>query len=178
LGNKSKETAVPKDSLIRSFSVIEKDSAYFVNYQYAKGTDPKGELAFAYKSNTTGSFVILCDTMNRTFSVVDGKDTVLLHLLGDRIYTVNGKDYKVLKLLSNVGVTDGEVSYYVSTEFGLLFKKSNTWGIGRIWNPERSDHEFLESTALLYKVFTDEDFLSNRSNPPRSEIKFTTPKVE
>ncbi len=164
------------DSLI-SYSAIEKDSAYFVNYEFNKQINSVGIATYVYNSNDERGFIIVCDTANNNFKlVINKKDTAILSFESDRFYTVNGKDYKVLKLVSDKGVTDGEVSYFLNIDFGLLLSKSNTWRIGKILNPEKGNSEYLQLTALLYKVLTEEEFLKNPI--PKTIMKFTPPKVE
>ena len=41
----------------------------------------------------------------------------------------------MLKLIANKGVTYGDVSYFVSIDFGLLLSKSSTWKIVKFLNP-------------------------------------------
>lgn len=159
------------------FSAIEKDSAYFISYQFNKQVNQGGAVAYTYNSNDARKFIILCDTISEKFKLIGNeKDTTLLYFEGDRFYTVNGSDYKVLKLISDKGVTDGEVSYFFSIDFGLLVTKSNTWRIGKILNPENTNSKYLQLTALLYKVLADEEFFKNPI--PESKRKFTPPKVE
>lgn len=175
---KLQEIATHPNDSIKLFSAIEKDSAYFIHYQFNKQVNQSGAVAYTYKSNDARKFIIVCDTASKKFWLIGNeKDTTSLYFEGNRFYTVNGADYKVLKLVSDKGVTDGEISYFVSINFGLLLSKSNTWRIGKILNPEKSNSEYLQLTALLYKVLAEEEEFYK--NPIReSKIKFTPPKVE
>jgi hypothetical protein len=164
------------DSL-KLFSAIEKDSTYFVSCQFSKQITKGGVINYIYNSNEAGSFIIACDTTNKYFELMaNSSDTTLLYSEGERFYTINGKEYKVLKLVADKGVIDGEVSYFVSIDFGLLLSKSNTWRIGKILNAGSENNERLQLTALLYRVLTEDDFFKNPE--PESKIKFTPPKVE
>ncbi|MBX3257677.1 MAG: hypothetical protein KF862_26350 [Chitinophagaceae bacterium] len=162
---------------VRLFSAIEKDSAYFINYQFKKQVNQSGVITYVYNSSDVRNFTIVCDTANKKYEMIgDKKDTTQLYFEGDRSYTVNGADYKVLKLVSDKGATDGEVSYFFNIDFGLLLNTSHTWRVGKILNPEKSNSEYLQLTVLLYKIFTEEEFFTTLI--PESKIKFTPPKVE
>lgn len=169
-------TSHTNDSLIL-FSAIEKDSTYFISYQFSKQIAKGGVINYIYNSNEAGSFIIACDTATKYFKLMaNSRDTILLYNEGDRFYTINGKEYKVIKLVADKGVTDGEVSYFISIDFGLLLSKSNTWRISKILTPEKENNERLQLTALLYRVTTEDNFFQNPE--PASKIKFTPPKVE
>jgi|GEM_PF-2317111 len=169
-------TSQTNDSL-KLFSVIEKDSTYFISYQFSEQITKGGITTYTYNINGAGSFIIAFDTATKYFRLIaNDTDTILLYNEGRRFYTINGKVYQVLKLVANKGLTDGEVSYFVSTDFGLLLSKSNTWRIGKILNPEKGNNERLQLIALLYRVLTEDDFFKN--SEPESKMKFTTPKVE
>lgn len=175
--DKLQKVTTHQNDSVKLFLAIEKDSAYFISYRFNKQVNQSGTVAYTYNSNDARKFIIVCDTASKKFKLIGNeKDTTLLSFEGDRFYTVNGADYKVLKLILDKGVTDGEVSYFFSIDFGLLLSKSNTWRIGKILNPEKSNSKYLQLTALLYKVLTEEDFLKNPI--PESKIKFTPPKVE
>lgn len=169
-------TSHTNDSL-KLFSAIEKDSTYFISYQFSKQITKGGVLNYIYNSDEARSFIIACDTTTKYFKLMaNSSDTTLLYHEDDRFYTINGKEYKVLKLVADKGITDGEVSYFVSIDFGLLLSKSNTWRIGKVINPEKENNERLQLTVLLYRVLTDDNFFKNPE--PESKIKFTPPKVE
>lgn len=174
---KSQSIILHATDSLKLFSAIENDSTYFIKYQFNTQTAKGGVIYFMYNSNEAVSFVLACDTATKNFKlIVNSKDTTLLYNEGERFYTINGTDFKVLKLVLDKGVTDGEVSYFVSIDFGLLISKSNTWRIGKILNPEKENNEQLQLTALLYRVLTEDDFL--KAPVPESKIKFTPPKVE
>lgn len=169
--------SVANNDSIKSFSAIEKDSAYFISYQFSKQANQIGAVVYTYNSNDGKGFIILSDTAGKSFKLITNKrDTLILSFESDRIYTVNSKNYKVLKLISDKGVTDGEFSYFFNSEIGLLLSKSNTWRIGKILNPEKNNSDYLQLTALFYKVLTDEEFYT--TSAPQAEIKFTPPKIE
>ena len=87
-------------------------------------------------------------------------------------YTINKKDYKVLKLIGDKKVADGAFSLFVNPELGLLLNKSNTWRAAKVLCPDKDD---VLLTALLYRIQTDQDFFYD-SIPDIQ--KFTTPKVK
>lgn len=109
--------------------------------------------------------------------IVNKKDTISLYYESFRFYNVNGEDYKVSKLILDKDVTDGEESYFLSDDFGLLFCKSNTWRISKVLDPEKNNSEYLKLTTILYKVLTDEEFFKGPL-PKRSIKRFTRPKIE
>ncbi len=170
--------AVNENDSLKLFSAIIKDSAYFIRYQFSKRVNANGIIDYVYNSSSEKGFAILCDTASKSFKLItNGRDTSVLSFETDRFYTVNGKDYKVVKLISDKGVTDGEVSYFISPDFGLLLNRSNTWRIGKVLSSEKDNsNENLQLTALLYKLLTDEEFFKNPIQEPK--IKFTPPKVE
>ncbi|RXK80483.1 hypothetical protein [Filimonas effusa] len=162
---------------MKLFSTIDKDSAYFSSYQFSKKVSETGVVNYAYSSSEAESFIISCDTTSKYFTLLsDGSDTIRLYNGGERDYAINGRVYGVLKLVADKGVTDGEISYFVSIDFGLLLMKSNTWCMGKVLNPEKENTRRLQMTALLYRVMTDEEFLNDAK--PESKIKFTSPKFE
>jgi hypothetical protein len=176
-GDKIQEVIIQQNDSIKLFTANEKDSAYFIRYQFNKQVYQSGAIAYTYNSDDARKFIFICDTASKKYGLIaNEKDTTLLSCEGERIYTVNGADYKILKLILDKGVTDGEVSYFFSIDFGILISRSNTWRIGKILNPEKSNNEYLQMTALLYKVLTEDDFL--KTPIPSSKIKFTPPKVE
>lgn len=175
--NNPQVLAVANNDSIKSFTAVEKDSAYFISYQFSKQTNRIGAAVYVYNNDDEKGFIILSDTASKSFKLITNKrDTLILSFESDRIYTVNSKSYKVLKLIADKGVTDGEVSYFFNPEIGLLLSKSNTWRIGKILNPEKNNSDYLELTALFYKVLTDEEFY--KTPTPQAEIKFTPPKIE
>jgi hypothetical protein len=170
------ESATQKTDTLKSFSVIEKDSAYLITFRLYRQSLSDGIIAFNY-SDGSNDFVLWCDTAKKIYKGVFTKaDTITLDLEAEKFYTVNGKDFKLLKLVRDKGVTDGEISYFFSIDIGLLVSKSNTWRIGKILNPDKSRNDYVQLTALLYKVLTDEEMFKNPI--PESKIKFTPPKVE
>lgn len=173
----SQAKAVPENDSLKLFSAIEKDSVYFIRYQFSKRVNSNGVTDYVYNSKNEKGFVIVCDTASQSCKLItNNKDTSILSFETNRFYTVNGKDYKVVKFISDKGVTDGEASYFISPDFGLLLSRSNTWLIGKILNPEKDNNEYLQLTALLYKILTDEELFKNTI--PESKMKFTPPKVE
>lgn len=168
---------VQKNRVVQSFSVIEKDSAYLTSYQFNKLEQPNGIIVFNYYENDRNNFVVWCDTSKKKYKGVFTKaDTVALDLESEKIYSVNGKNFKLLKLVRNKGVTDGEITYFFTADIGLLVSKSNTWRVGQVINPNKDDSDYVRLTALLYRVLTDEDVFKNSMS--ESKIKFTQPKIE
>lgn len=173
--NSRQELSQQKADSTRSFTVIEKDSAYPVNYHFNKEALPTGDVVFSYSSDKD-HFGLLCDTIKKTYRGIFKKDTTMLVQEAEKVYTVNEQVFRVVKLVRDKGVTDGEVSYFWDTNRGLLISKSNTWRIAFIFNPEKDDKDYIALTALLYEVMTDEEIF--RNPVPDSPIQFTTPKVE
>ena len=64
--------------------------------------------------------------------------------------------YNVSKLILNKGLTDGEATYIVEKNAGLLLTKSNTWRYGMF---RKTDDPHL--AAVIYSVITDRDFYDN-----------------
>ena len=160
---------------IKSFSVIEKDSAYVLTYKCSKQNLPNGTIVFRY-SNEKENFAFLYDTANRIYKgVFNRADTITLDLEVLKFYSVNGKDYKLLKLIGNKNVTDGGMLFFFNPDFGLLISQSNTWRFGKIFNPEKNSIDYVQITALIYKILTDESMFA----PPLTKIKkYTFPKFE
>lgn len=165
----------PEIDSLKSFSVIEKDSAYVVTYKSSKQNLLNGIIVFSY-SNGKEVFAFLYDTANRVYKGVFNRvDTITLDLEVEKFYSVNGKDFKLQKLIGNKNVTDGGMCFFFSPEFGLLISQSNTWRFGKILNPEKNSVDYVQITALLYKILTDESMFA----PPLPKIKkFTSPKFE
>lgn len=163
--------------VVRVFSSIEKEKAYLINYQFNKLELSGGIVVFNYYDNDSNNFVVRCDTSKKKFKGIFNKvDTVIFALEAEKIYSVNRKDFKLLKLIRNKGITDGEISYFFSTDLGLLVSKSNTWRMGQVMDPNKDDSDYVRLKALLYRVLTDEEMFKNPI--PESKIKFTQPKVE
>lgn len=170
------QTAQEQDSL-KFFSAIENDSVYFIKYQFYRRVNSNGVINYAYNGNSNDSFVVICDTTRGIFNlIINNKDTSLLFFETYKDYTINGDNYKIIKLVLDKGTTDGEVSYFVSLDFGLLLCRSNTWRVANVLNPEKDGRNYLPMTALLYNVLTDKELLTNQV--PKSSIQFTLPKVE
>jgi hypothetical protein len=175
-GSKKHEQELPSpENSSRTFSVIEKDCAYILNYRISKQTFPNGTIVFSYKGHRE-NFAIICDTANRAYRGIFTKaDTVIFDLEVEKFYTVNGKDFKLLKLIADKNVTDGATSYFFNPEIGLLISKSNTWRMGKILNVDNNSKDYLQITALLFKKLTNEEMFK----PPVPNIKkFTLPKFE
>lgn len=171
-----KSPTQPND-FVKIFSAIEKDSSYLISYNFNKQVYQNGTISFSYICNDTQKFIIRCDTANNKFELISNlNDTISLYFESDKFYTVNGSEYKILKLILDKGVTDGEASYFISVDFGLLIIKLNTWREGKILSPEKINNNYLQLTTLLYRVFTEDDFFNKSIN--ESKIIFTPPKVE
>lgn len=174
---KQHDSSMQNTKVVRVFSSIEKEKAYLINYQFNKLELSGGIVVFNYYDNDSNNFVVRCDTSKKKFKGIFNKvDTVIFALEAEKIYSVNGKDFKLLKLIRNKGITDGEISYFFSTDIGLLVSKSNTWRMGQVMDPNKDDSDYVRLKALLYRVLTDEEMFKN--SIPESKIKFTQPKVE
>jgi hypothetical protein len=155
-----------------SFSVIDKDSARIVDYQYKKERMKDMVLTFHY-SDKADSFTLFLDTSKGVYTgkFGDGRETNL-ELEKMSYYTVNRTDYKILKLIGDKDVTDGAFSLFLSPDFGLLINKSNTWRAAKV-RCAGKDNILM---ALLYRVQTDSGFFTNPV--PALDKKIKTPKVE
>ncbi len=155
-----------------SFSVLDKDSARIAEYRYKKEQVKDMGLAFHY-SNKADSFTLFLDTSKGMYSGKFGNGGMTnLELEKMSHYTVNGTDYRILKLIGDKDVTDGEFSIFLSPDFGLLISKSNTWRAAKVRCPD-NDNILM---ALLYRVQTDSGFFKSPVPPLDKNIK--TPKVE
>lgn len=179
--NNNKSTESPrrltnKDTSTKLFCMKEKDSAYFMRYQFDKKMNTSGVLIYYYQRNDEKDFKILFDAKNQSFKLImNKKDTSLLSFERKRYYNVNSKSNEVLKFILNKDVIDGESSYFFNPDFGLLISKSNTWPNNKILVPENGSSESLQITALIYEIFSDNEFFKNIK--PESKIKFTPPKL-
>jgi hypothetical protein len=154
------------------FSVIDKDSARIADYQYKKEPVKDMGLAFHY-SNKADSFTLFIDTSKGVYTGKFGSGGMTsLELEKTNYYTVNGTDYKILKLAGDKDVTDGAFSLFLSPDFGLLISKSNTWRAAKVRCPDKD----TTLMALLYRVQTDSEFFTNPV--PALDNKIKTPKVE
>ncbi len=61
--NKLKASTSQEKDSIKLFSVIEKDSAYFISYQFSKKENRSGSPIYEYKINDETRFIILCDNV-------------------------------------------------------------------------------------------------------------------
>lgn len=174
---KQHDLSLQRTKIERVFSSIEKEKAFLINYQFNKLELSDGIVVFKYYDNDSNNFVVSCDTSKKKYKGIFNKvDTVVFALEDEKIYSVNGKNFKLLKLIRNKGITDGEISYFFSTDVGLLVSKSNTWRIGQVMVPNKDDSDYVRLTALMYRVLTDEELFNNPI--PQSKNKFTDPKVE
>ena len=174
--NYKNKAAQPGDKVdtVVSFSIIRKDSTRISNYYFNRKIMLDGMVAFNYLSKAD-TFAIFFDASGKRFEAKFGSDTGQFELDKTKYYTINGKDFKVLKLVGDKNVTDGAFSLFVNAELGLLLNKSNTWRAAKVMVPEKNSPYYAEVTALLYRMQTDEEFFGN-SIPDIK--KFTTPKVE
>lgn len=169
--NKDNMPAASTDTSL-SFSVIDKDSARVVDYRYKKEPVKDKGLAFHYSDNAD-SFTLYLDTSRGVYTGKFGNGGITnLDLEKTSYYTVNGTDYRILKLIGDKDVTDGTFSLFLSPNFGLLISKSNTWRAAKVRCPDK-DNTLM---ALLYRVQTDSGFFANPV--PALDKKIKTPKVE
>lgn len=116
------------------------------------------------------SFSLLYDSLQQQWLFRDGYDSSRLSLEREVVFTVNGVNYTISKLILNKSVTDGEMTYIVDKMAGLLAMKSNT----RRYAMYRKTDD-LRLSALILRIITDEEFYPNQkdTNGP----KFTIPGI-
>ena len=169
---KKDDMPTPSTDTSLSFSVIDKDTARIADYRYKKEALKDMGLAFHY-SNKADSFTLFLDTTKGVYTGKFGSGGMTnLELEKMNYYTVNGTDYKILKLIGDKDVTDGAFSLFLSPDFGLLISKPNTWRAAKVRCPDK-DNTLM---ALLYRVQTDNAFFT--SPVPALDNKIKTPKVE
>jgi len=102
---KQHDSSMQKTKVVRVFSSIEKEKAYLINYQFNKLELPGGIVVFNYYDNDSNNFVVRFDTSKKKFKGIFNKvDTVIFALEAEKIYSLNGKDFKLLKLMRNKGI--------------------------------------------------------------------------
>lgn len=158
-----------------TFSVIEKDSAYSINYILHRRELEKGIIVFAYEGSDN-SFTLWYDTIGKICKKYTQTDTLVLDLEKEKIYEVNGETFQVLRMVANKNVTDGQMLYFINPAKGLLVTKSVTLRLGEIINPESGSKDYIRMTAFLFNIFTGEDEFER--SPPAKNSKFVVPKIE
>src|SRR5579872_521901 len=154
---KKDDMPAPSTDTSLSFSVIDKDTARIADYRYKKEAVKDMGLAFHY-SNKADSFTLFLDTTKGIYAGKFGSGGITnLELEKMNYYTVNGTDYKILKLIGDKNVTDGAFSLFLSPDFGLLISKSDTWRSAKVRCPDK-DNTLM---ALLYRVQTDSGFFTS-----------------
>ncbi|MFI5124074.1 MAG: hypothetical protein ACHQDF_02040 [Chitinophagales bacterium] len=173
--NEDKEPAEGMDTL-RSFVIIKKDSAHVINYRFKNKTDRNGGFSFIY-ANEADSFSLFLDTSKGTSSGRFGGGGMLnLDLEKAKYYDINGRSFKVFKLIEDKNVTDGSFSIFLTPDFGLLVSKPSTWRMAKVICPDKNNSNYVYQLALLYRIQTDEDFFENLI--PNIDKKMKIPKVE
>jgi hypothetical protein len=174
--NRNTGSVQKNDTLLLSFSVINKDSAHVVNYRFEKLPGDGQGFSFNY-ANESDSFTLLLDTSKGNYSgKFGGGGVVNLDLEGAKFYTINGSSFKVLKLVGDKNMTDGAFSIFLSPDFGLLVSKSNTWRTAKVICPNKSGSNYVQLSVLLYRVQTDEEFFPNPV--PAIDKNIKPPRVE
>jgi len=130
----------------------------------------------SFYSSDKDHFVLLLDTINGIYKGVFNNDTATLDLETEKNFIVNGQSFRLLKLVQDKGVTDGEVSHFLDTERGLIISRSNTWRIAKVLDPQKDNSDYIGLITLLYQLLTDEEIFKNPV--PDSSIKLTRPRVE
>lgn len=102
------------------------------------------------------SFTLLYDSVQQKWLYKDRVDSGTMYVEKENAYKENGTWYKVSKLILNKGVTDGESTYIVEKNAGLLVTKSNTWRYAMF---RKTEDPHL--AAVIYRVITDRDFYDN-----------------
>lgn len=109
-------------------------------------------------SNKADSFTLFLDTSEGVYAGKFGNGGMTnLELEKMNYYTVNGTNYKILKLIGNKDLSDGVFSLFLSPDFGLIISKSNTWRAAKVRCPGK-DNALM---ALLYRVQTDSEFFTS-----------------
>lgn len=114
------------------------------------------------------SFSLLYDSTQKQWLFRGEYDSSTLFLEKEEVFTVNGVNYTISKLILNKGVTDGEMTYIVDKTAGLLAIKSNTW---RYAMYRKTDD--LRLSALILRIITDQEFYPNQEDAAGSG--FATP---
>lgn len=173
--NKKIKSVAGTDTLA-SFVVIDRDSVHEISYQFKKISGQHKGLSFNYKSESD-SFILFLDTSKNYYRAKFGSGVIAdLDLEKTNYYTINGNNFKVLKLIGNKDVADGEFSIFLSPDFGMLVNKSNTWRTAKVICPDKSDNEYIQLSALLYKIEIDRNFFENPV--PILNKKIIPPKFE
>ncbi|KIC89106.1 hypothetical protein [Flavihumibacter sp. ZG627] len=174
-GSKNSVAVESKNDTLVSFSIIKKDSVHIVNYHLERKIMNGKLFAFHYTSKED-EFILVCDTSRNSYSgIYEKNDTAIFDLEQTKYYTINGNDFKVLKLIGDKNVTDAAFSVFLSIDFGLLLSKSNTWSSAKVLCVDKGNSRSDQLSALLYRMQTDEDFFPN---PIPNINKFTPPKFE
>jgi hypothetical protein len=161
--NTASRQTVSEDSL--TFIWTKKDSVamrrYSLSHQY-----------MVYHTTKPGeSFSLLYDSVQHQWLFRDEYDSSTLFLEREEVFTVNGVNYNISKLILNKGATDGEMTYIVDKTAGLLAVKSNTW---RYAMYRKTDD--LRLSALILRIITDEEFYPNQKDT--TGPKFATPRID
>lgn len=155
-----------------AFLHIDKDRAVTVDYRVEKEVTADHGLVFSY-TNPADSIRLFIDTSRALYSGrwgIGGQGNLGLEKIG--FYTVNGIDYKVLKLSGDKDVTDGSFSIFLSPDLGLLITRSDTWRNAMVRMPGKD----TVLAALLYLVQTDTAFYGNAVPDEAIMRRFVPPK--
>jgi hypothetical protein len=156
-----------------TFIKINKDSVFTCSYRVERNNSHK--TVFSYHSEID-TFSFIYDSQRDSWVYISNKDTSQLLLEQDRIYSINNNDFKVYKVIRDSGSIDGELSYFLNIDFGLLIVKSNTWRSSFFANSTGKKDDDLLLSALLFHTLTDEYFYTNEKRS--TDIDFIIPKLE
>jgi len=161
-GNTVSSHTISVDSL--TFIWTRKDSVALRRYSFTQQDK-------VYHSKKPGeSFSLLYDSLQQQWLFRDGYDSSRLSLEREVVFTLNGVNYTITKLILNKGAIDGEMTYIVDKIAGLLAIKSNTQ---RYAMYRKTDD--LQLSALILRIITDEEFYPNQKDT--TGTKFTIPGI-
>ncbi|NIG53329.1 hypothetical protein [Chitinophaga sp. Cy-1792] len=157
------------------YMIVRKDSVCFENYQVEHRMEADSTTILHYV-NGRDSFCISVNKEKGAFRLKYGTDEWKTLVMSDeRWYTFNEANINLLRLQADKDVADGSVSFFYCDAYGVVLYRSDTWRNGTRMVADQDGAHFLELTALLYRLETDVDFITNPVTIPIT--KFATPII-
>lgn len=128
-----------KDSLLISYSMKKND--------------------FSYRINTETNKAILNSNSEN--------DIIELALLSSRTYRFNEHDFIVFKYSQFPNGVDNEIIHYISLDYGLLIKKSQTWSNFCQINSQNKNQRLLKTIIINDNSFFKNDKIIDIEVAPR-----------